>query len=69
MMERADQDGSGFIDFNEFKILMKKQQEEAEVENELQVAFSVFDRDGSGSISRQELSYIMMNCGGEKKLN
>ena len=66
MMAKADADGSGVIDFNEFTELMKKQMLEQETTNELEVAFSVFDINGSGSISRDELSYIMMNCGEEK---
>ena len=42
---------------------------DAETNNELEVAFSVFDRDGSGNISRAELAYIMKHCGGDKRLN
>ena len=69
MMDRADQDGSGVIDFDEFVDLMKKQMKDAETNNELEVAFSVFDRDGSGNISRAELAYIMKHCGGDNTID
>ena len=69
MMRIADQDGSGIIDFDEFCTLMKNQLKDAETGKELETAFSVFDRDGDKSISREELSYIMTHCGGDKKLS
>ena len=67
MMAKADKDGSGAIDFIEFCGLMKERMELEEKNNELFIAFSAFDRDGNGFVSRKELSYIMMNVG--QKLN
>ncbi len=66
-MAKADKDGSGAIDFTEFCGLMKERMEIEEKNNELFVAFSIFDRDGDGFVSSKELGYIMMNVG--QKLN
>ena len=67
IMRRADEDGSGTIDFEEFLKLMAGNLEESAQGDELKEAFTVFDRDGDGTISAKELKFIMMNLG--EKLN
>ena len=39
LMAKADTDGSGVIDFDEFKDLMKRQMQDAATKNELEIAF------------------------------
>ena len=55
--------GSGTIDFFEFLHLMTRKFMEVDLEQELKHAFSMFDRDGNGLISAQELRYAMTNMG------
>ena len=58
-----DLTGSGTIDFYEFLHLMTRKFMEVDLEQELKHAFSMFDRDGNGLISAQELRYAMTNMG------
>ena len=67
IMQRADEDGSGTIDFEEFLKLMAENMQLNAQEDEVKEAFKVFDRDGDGTISAKELTFIMMNLG--EKLN
>ena len=50
--------GSGEIDFDEFLTLMAAKQANMTMEDELRGAFNVFDQDGSGYISAQELKQV-----------
>lgn len=63
MINSVDDNGDNEIDFNEFLILMKSRIGERDPEKELRDAFKVFDSDGSGSISREELKQLMINLG------
>lgn len=59
------------IEFSEFLKLMTEEKSESEIE-ELKVAFKVFDLDGTGMISRQELESALKNLGeniNDKNLN
>ncbi|GIX65706.1 calmodulin, putative [Babesia caballi] len=68
MINDIDTSGSGAIDFPEFLILMARKMKEGDTEEELVQAFKVFDRDGNGFISAQELRHVMTNLG-EKLTN
>ncbi|ELU17528.1 hypothetical protein CAPTEDRAFT_97188, partial [Capitella teleta] len=61
MIAEADADGNGTIDFKEFVALMTKslKEEEVYVNPEVVSAFNVFDKDGDGFISRNELRRVM----------
>ena len=61
MVKEVDVDGSGTIDFEEFKALMVSKQ--GDRESRLRLAFSVFDEDGSGQITAKELRNVMSQFG------
>eukprot|EP01130_Rhizamoeba_saxonica_P000389 TRINITY_DN10354_c0_g1_i1.p1 TRINITY_DN10354_c0_g1~~TRINITY_DN10354_c0_g1_i1.p1 ORF type:complete len:148 (-),score=59.63 TRINITY_DN10354_c0_g1_i1:55-498(-) len=67
MIDEVDVDGDGFIDFEEFKIMMKKQMENVPQDDEMREAFKVFDQDGDGYIDRDELRSVMRSL--EEDLN
>ena len=55
MMEEVDKDNSGAIEFVEFCHLMAKNMKDADNEEDLMEAFKIFDADGSGNITKEEL--------------
>ena len=59
----ADADGSGSIDFAEFVTLMAHNMSSEKTQDDLKLAFNVFDRSGDGNISPEELQRIMINVG------
>lgn len=61
MIKEVDLDSSGTIDFDEFKALMVAQS--GDPESRLKTAFSVFDEDGSGLISANEMRDVMNKFG------
>jgi calmodulin len=66
LMQRMDADGNGEVDFQEFVNAMAGQQEEDELGDqlqELQDVFSLFDADGSGQLSADEVRYSCRRCG------
>lgn len=72
IMEKVDRDRSGTIDFDEFVYLMSSRKMDSpgvgnpnisDEDAELWEAFRVFDKDGSGNISFEELKLVMTNLG------
>ena len=63
MIEDVDENEDDKINFEEFLILMHSRLKKADIENELNEAFSVYDKNGSGVISVREFKRIMNSLG------
>lgn len=63
MIKEVDSDGDGFIDLKEFIELNTKGVDSNEVLESLKDAFSVYDIDGNGSISAEELHEVLGSLG------
>ena len=58
MFKAVDTDNSGFIDYTEFVIASTNQKQLLTTEK-LQAAFKMFDKDGSGTISSDEVKEVL----------
>lgn len=63
MINEVDCDGNGLIDFDEFVNLMQNKLSNEDKEQELVEAFKVFDKNGDGFISLQELKFTLTTIG------
>ncbi|XP_059090628.1 calmodulin-A-like [Tigriopus californicus] len=63
MVDEADEDGSGSINFPEFIGLMMKKQQGSQTVDDIKQAFRVFDKDGNGYVSSTELKFVMSRLG------
>ncbi|XP_020912619.1 calmodulin, flagellar, partial [Exaiptasia diaphana] len=67
MINDADLDGNGCVDFTEFLHMMSKTKSDMEdnTEKEIYEAFCVFDKDDSGFITDEELRMVLESLGKE----
>jgi len=63
MINEVDIDSSGSIDFEEFLKMMSTTVQAQDFAHETRAAFDVFDKDGSGTISADELRQVMRSLG------
>ena len=64
MILEIDENGNGMVEFDEFVILMVKQScKESYAEEELVEIFKIFDKDGDGKISVQDLMEQFVQLG------
>ena len=63
MILEVDSSGRGVIDFPDFLTMMARKIGDTSAEEEIKEAFKVFDKNGDGYISFQELKYVMNALG------
>ncbi|KAE9375945.1 EF-hand [Stipitochalara longipes BDJ] len=63
MINEVDIDQTGSVDLDEFVKMMTAQTAPSNFEAEMLAAFKVFDKDGSGTISSDEIAHVMASFG------
>lgn len=64
IVDRIDANGDGTIDFPKFlEIMMIRMEDTADSEEEILEAFKIFDKNGNGFISADEIRHIVTNLG------
>jgi calmodulin len=63
IMEKADKDKSGFIEYNEFLQIYAEKINEPDSPDDLVEAFKIFDADNDGFITKKELKHILTSMG------
>lgn len=63
MINEVDVDGNGIIDFPEFIAMMAKKAHIGDTEDDIREAFRVFDHEGRGVISVDQLRHVMTELG------
>jgi len=67
MFKSVDTDNSGFIDYSEF-VVAAMNESQLTTNEKLQAAFKMFDKDGSGIISPDEIKEVL-SFGGSNQLS
>lgn len=62
MIDEVDANGNGAVDFPEFLTMMARKAQDAD-EEEMRQSFNIYDREGKGYITAQDLKHFFRNCG------
>ena len=65
MINEIDVDGSGFLEFPEFCLMLYKKTQDTDIENDLKATFRVFSKDDEGCITAEELKFVMTHLPGK----
>merc|ERR1719327_1245713 len=65
MINEIDVDGSGFLEFQEFCLMLYKRTQDTDVENDLKETFRVFSKDDEGCITAEELKFVLTHLPGK----
>ena len=65
MINEIDVDGSGFLEFPEFCLMLYKKTQDADIENDLKETFRVFSKDDEGCITAEELKFVLTHLPGK----
>ncbi|CAL1399497.1 unnamed protein product [Linum trigynum] len=65
LLQRADTNSNGLVEFTEFLAMLAPEEEPAYGEEQLRQLFRMFDRDGNGYITAAELAHSMVRLGHE----
>ena len=63
LVEEADADGSGTLDFEEFLELMAEKMKNFDTDKELMEVFRSMDKNGNGSLTKEELKTVLKALG------
>merc|ERR1719315_192393 len=63
MVSVVDKANRGIVKFPDFLEMMATKVDEDLQDDDIREAFTIFDNDGNGTISRSELRHIMLNLG------